>query len=101
MSDRKVTLEEVRHVAALARLELAPEELERMRDVLSAIIAHVAELEAFDVEGVLPTFYPVEIQAVLREDEITASLDRDEVLSGAPKSEAGGFAVPRVMDGDG
>ena len=55
MGALRITLEEVEHVARLARLELRPEEKERMRRELDGILAYIDKLRALDVDGVEPT----------------------------------------------
>ncbi|MBK8173097.1 MAG: Asp-tRNA(Asn)/Glu-tRNA(Gln) amidotransferase subunit GatC [Sandaracinaceae bacterium] len=101
MSDTKITLEDVRKVARLSRLALDEAALAQMRGELSKILGHVASLNALDVSNVEPTYHAVPMNAPLRADVVQASLPRDEVFASAPKTEAGGFAVPKVMDGEG
>jgi len=101
MGTPRITLEIVRHVAELARLALDEDEREVMRTQLSAVLEHMAELDAVDVEGIEPTVHAVPLVAPLRTDVVAPSLGREEALAGAPRSAAGAFAVPRVLDGDG
>lgn len=96
----KLTLEQVRHVAKLARLALSEPELETMREQLSRILGHVASLDALDVADVPPTSHAVPMQARLRPDVVRDSLPRSELLAAAPSTAAGAFAVPQVMEGD-
>lgn len=100
MADPKMPLDEVRHVARLARLSLSEEELGDMQRRLEAILGHVAELDAVDVEGVEPTFHPVALEAPMRPDVLVPSLSRDEALAAAPATEEGAFSVPQVMEAD-
>jgi aspartyl-tRNA(Asn)/glutamyl-tRNA(Gln) amidotransferase subunit C len=95
------TIEQVRHVAQLAALELTDAEAALLCDELGSILEHMAALCAIDVVGVEPTFHPVPVAAPLRADELVPSLPRNEALAAAPESDHGGFAVPRVMEGDG
>ena len=94
-----ITLEQVRHVAELARLELDDEEMETMRAQLDAVLGYMAKLEELEVSGVEPTFYSIEMQAPLRPDEVKPSLSHEDALRGAPAEKEGGFAVPRVIEG--
>ncbi len=94
----RISVEEVRHVARLARIEIAEGELEGYRAQLDAILGYMAELDRIDVAGVEPTYHAVAIRAPLRDDRVRPSLPRDEVLAAAPQVEDGGFAVPRVLD---
>jgi len=93
----RLTREEVRHVARLARLELDEERLEGMRSDLEAILEHFAELDAVDVTGVEPTHHAVPLDTPLRPDRPRPPLHRDEVMAGAPDPQDGTFAVPRVL----
>jgi aspartyl-tRNA(Asn)/glutamyl-tRNA(Gln) amidotransferase subunit C len=100
MSQPKITADDVRHVAKLAALSLRPDEEERMVRELDSILGLMASLDALDVKDVPPTFHAVPLTAALREDVVRPSLPRGELLQGAPAQEDGGFAVPKVMDGD-
>jgi len=97
----RITRAEVLHVAKLARLHLAPEEIERTESQLAAILDYVDALSALDVSGVEPYFRVAPPAGRQRADVMTPSLDRDTVLSQAPASADGGFAVPKVMEDDG
>jgi aspartyl-tRNA(Asn)/glutamyl-tRNA(Gln) amidotransferase subunit C len=95
------TLEQVRHVAQLAALDLTDAEAAALCDELGTILEHMAALAVIDVAGVEPTFHPIPVAAPLRADELEPSLARSEALAAAPETEHGGFAVPKVMEGDG
>ena len=84
-------------MAALARLDLTDEELDRFTGQLDELLDHVAEVEALDVEGLLPTMHALPIANLLRPDTPGEVLDRDEVLSQAPVAENGQFRVPPVL----
>ncbi len=92
-----ITRDDVTHVAALARLNLTEDELELFTPQLAAVLAHAADVEALDVEGVPPTAHPLPLHNVFREDEIRLSLDRAEVLAAAPSVEDHRFRVPPVL----
>lgn len=98
MSDPKISLDEVRRVAVLARLAMTDDELSRMQHDMDAILGYVAELDAIDVRGVEPTFHAVPTDAPMRPDVVGLSLPVGEALSQAPESEADGFAVPKVIE---
>ncbi|MGB5811952.1 MAG: Asp-tRNA(Asn)/Glu-tRNA(Gln) amidotransferase subunit GatC [Polyangiales bacterium] len=100
MSEPKITLEEVLRVATLARLELSHDEAQEMQAQLDSILGYIAELDALDVSDVEPTFHAIPMDAPLRPDVPVPCSDRDEILAQAPESEAGGFAVPLVLEVD-
>lgn len=96
MPDR-ITPADVAHVARLARLELSDDELSTYSGQLAAVLAHAADIEALDTEGVEPTAHPLPLANVLREDVVVAGLQRNEVLAAAPAAEDGRFRVPRIL----
>ena len=92
--------DDVAHVAALARLELTDDELERFTEQLAAVLDHAADLAAFDLEGTPPTAHPFAADALVRADTIEPCLDRAEVLAQAPAVEDDRFCVPRIIGGE-
>ena len=98
MSEAKITLAEVEHVARLARLLLDPAEKERMRGQLDAILGYVEQLRRIDTEGVEPTAHVLPLANVMREDEVRPSYPVEAMLANAP--EAGGdlFRVPKILE---
>jgi aspartyl-tRNA(Asn)/glutamyl-tRNA(Gln) amidotransferase subunit C len=93
----RITTEDVAHVAQLARLRLTGEELEQFTEQLAAVLDHARDVEALDTEGVPPTYHPLPLTNVLRDDVVRPSLDRAEVLAAAPVVEANRFRVPRIL----
>jgi aspartyl-tRNA(Asn)/glutamyl-tRNA(Gln) amidotransferase subunit C len=94
MIDRK----DVEHVARLTRLALTEPELERMREQLNSILAHLDTLRAVPTEGVEPTSHAVDVVNVMREDEPAPCLSRDAALANAPDPSGGLFRVPRIIE---
>jgi aspartyl-tRNA(Asn)/glutamyl-tRNA(Gln) amidotransferase subunit C len=90
--------DEVLHVARLARLALADEEVEPMAEQLSAVLDHVAKLAELDLDGVAPTSHVIgdgmSTHPALRPDEPRECLPRDVALAQAPAVADGGFLVP-------
>jgi aspartyl-tRNA(Asn)/glutamyl-tRNA(Gln) amidotransferase subunit C len=95
-----LSLDEVRRVAALARLKLSPEEELLFAGQLSAILDHVRELEALDVSGVPPMTHALaEGEAVaLRPDALVPGLTPEQALANAPAREGTCFKVPRIIE---
>jgi aspartyl-tRNA(Asn)/glutamyl-tRNA(Gln) amidotransferase subunit C len=98
MAEPKISLADVEHVARLARLELAPEDKERMRRELDNILAYIDKLSALDVSNVEPTAHAVPLTNVMRDDELIPSLPRDEMLANAPDRTGDFFRVPRIIE---
>jgi len=86
--------DEVLHVARLARLELAEDELEPMARELSAVLDHVAKISELDLDDVPPTSHVVEVTGALRPDEPRPCLPRELALDQAPAVSGEGFLVP-------
>lgn len=93
-----LTLDDVAHVARLARLRLSPAELEKMRDQLSNILDHFQMLQQIDVSTVPPTAQVTDLVNVLREDEIRPSLPREQALANAPEPQDGMFRVRAIFE---
>jgi aspartyl-tRNA(Asn)/glutamyl-tRNA(Gln) amidotransferase subunit C len=93
-----ISREDVEHVARLARLALTPDELERMRTQLNAILVHIDALRAVDTDGVEPTSHAVPVVNVMREDEPRPPWPAEVMLQNAP-DRAGAFVrVPRIIE---
>jgi aspartyl-tRNA(Asn)/glutamyl-tRNA(Gln) amidotransferase subunit C len=101
-----LTRAQVEAVAALARLELEPSEIELFARQLGDILAYADQVQQIDTSGVPPTAYGVASQGVDRPDEVKPSLDISEALANAPEGEkvpdtliprGGFFKVPRVI----
>lgn len=90
-----VTRADVMAVAALARLRLEPDEVDRLTTELNEILAHVAELEAVDVSGVDAGMVAAEGAAPLRADAVTSEAAVDPAAI-APQWQEGFFLVPRL-----
>ena len=93
-----LTLEEVRWVATLARLELSEAELQTMTRHLSAITDYVAQIQQVDTDGVEPLAHPLPVQNVFRADEQSPSLPVDEALANAPERRGDFYLVPPVLE---
>lgn len=93
-----ITRDEVRAIARLARLSLAPDEEAQLARELGAILAYVRQLQELNVTGVPPTAH-VQIERLpMREDEPGESLPRELALREAPRVATDGFAVPAFVD---
>ena len=93
----RITRDDVAHVARLARLTIADDELEMFTSQLAAVLDHAADVEALDLDDVPPTSHPLPLVNVLRDDVPTPTLDREETLAGAPAVEGNRFRVPPVL----
>jgi aspartyl-tRNA(Asn)/glutamyl-tRNA(Gln) amidotransferase subunit C len=93
-----LTLEEVEHIATLARLELTAEEKERYRQQLSDILEYASRLQSLETSGVLPTSGIIPGQSTMREDASRPGLKREDLLQNAPEVENFQYRVPPVLE---
>jgi aspartyl-tRNA(Asn)/glutamyl-tRNA(Gln) amidotransferase subunit C len=94
----KLSLAEVEHIAALARLELSEEEKERYRAQLSEILEYAARLQALDTGGIPPTSSVLPPRSELRPDEPRPGLPLEDLLANAPQTAGRQFRVPPVLE---
>jgi aspartyl-tRNA(Asn)/glutamyl-tRNA(Gln) amidotransferase subunit C len=93
-----LTLEQVEHIAALARLRLTDDEKARYRGQLSAVLDYMAKLRQLDTSAIEPTATVLPLRTVLRPDEVAPSLTPEALLANAPAAEAQMFRVPPVLE---
>ena len=92
-----LTLDEVRHVAQLARLRLDDARLEACRDELATVLEHLQTISSLDVADVEPLAHPADLTNRLRDDEIGPAMPVEKLLQNAPAAEAEFLAVPKVL----
>ena len=94
----KISSKDVEHVARLARLTVAPEELKSLTEKMDAILGYVDKLNELDTTGVEPMAHAVPMSNAFREDEINPAIGTERALQNAPQSEDGYFKVPKVIE---
>ena len=94
----KLTLEQVHHVAELARLGLTDDEMERLTGELSKILDYIDQLEQLDTSAVEPTAQVGGLVDILRADEVEPSLPVEAGLANAPAREDGYFRVRAMQE---
>lgn len=92
-----LTIEEVEHVARLARLSLTDSEKEMYAQQLGSILDFFAMLNRLPTDGVEPLAHVLPLFNVMREDEVGQSLPRDEAIANAALTEDGQFKVPKIV----
>lgn len=98
MADSRISLEQVRHVALLARLEFSDAELDRLRADLDQMLGYVEKLGELDTSNVDPTTQVGEAGTPTRRDEVTNRSAASEMLANAPSAERGYFKVPKIIE---
>ncbi|MHC0038319.1 Asp-tRNA(Asn)/Glu-tRNA(Gln) amidotransferase subunit GatC [Pseudoneobacillus sp. C159] len=94
----RISQDEVKHVAHLARLAISEEEVEIFTNQLDAIITFAEQLNELNTDGVEPTSHVLDIKNVLREDKAEQGVPREEVLKNAPEHQNGQFKVPSILE---
>ncbi|WP_044482210.1 Asp-tRNA(Asn)/Glu-tRNA(Gln) amidotransferase subunit GatC [Paenibacillus antibioticophila] len=93
-----IQVNDVEHVAKLARLNLTEAERETFTEQLNAILQYAEKLNELDTDQVEPTTHVLHLSNVMREDEVRESLPQEKVFRNAPEEEDGQFKVPAVLD---
>ena len=90
--------DQVEHIALLARLTLAADEVDDVVDKLSRIVDFVDQLQAAPTDDVLPMAHPLNQAQRLRADAVTEANEREHIQQNAPAVENGLYLVPRVIE---
>ncbi|EQB62960.1 MAG: aspartyl/glutamyl-tRNA amidotransferase subunit C [candidate division Zixibacteria bacterium RBG-1] len=96
-----ITIQDVEHIAKLARLRLTEEEKLRFQKELGKIIEYFDQLKKLNTDGVPPTTHVVPLENVLREDAVKPCLSVEEALANAPDRKGNYFRVPKVVEKEG
>ncbi len=94
----KITIEEVEHVANLARLEFNEEEKKKLAQQLAKILDYIDQLNKLDTTNVEPTSHVIPVKNVIRPDIVKPSLSKEEALANAPSNVDGLFEVPKIIE---
>ncbi len=93
-----LSLEEVKRIAHLARIEISEAEAAQTQDQLNAIFGLIESMQAVDTEGIEPMSHAQDVMLRLREDAVTESDQHRLFQSVAPQVEAGLYLVPKVIE---
>ncbi len=94
----KISQKDVEHVARLARLTVAPEELEALTGQMDAILGYVDKLNELDTEGIEAMAHAVPMSNAFREDELKPAIGIERALQNAPVAGDECFTVPKVIE---
>ncbi|PYZ92257.1 Asp-tRNA(Asn)/Glu-tRNA(Gln) amidotransferase GatCAB subunit C [Salipaludibacillus keqinensis] len=94
----RITKNQVKHVAHLARLNFNEEEIEKFAYELDEIIGFAEQLNEIETSNIEPTSHVLDVRNVLREDEKKESLSSEDAMKNAPDQKDGQFKVPSVLD---
>ena len=98
MDKQKITPEQVRTTAKLARLNLNDAEIAQFSTQLSDILQYVEKLNQLDTAGIEPLAHCLPVSNCLRDDVVKPSLGAEKTLSNAPDSDGQFFIVPKILD---
>lgn len=93
-----ITLDEVRHLATLARLQFSEAEAQKLARQMEAILAYMAQLNELDTTDVPPMAHVLDLYNVFREDVVVQRITHAEALQNAPDADADYFRVPKVIE---
>jgi len=94
----KLSREEVVHIAALARLGISEDEIEKAREQLSNIIENFDILKEVNTDDIPPTAQSIDLHSVMRDDVPDTSLPSEETLANAPDCEGDFFKLRAVLE---
>ncbi|HSJ45038.1 MAG TPA: Asp-tRNA(Asn)/Glu-tRNA(Gln) amidotransferase subunit GatC [Euzebyales bacterium] len=95
-----LSIDDVRHVANLARLAFDDDQLEQLREELGRILGYAEQIDEVATTDVPPTSHAYRLTNVWRDDDVRPSLEPAAALSTGPAIEDGRFRVPRIIDED-
>jgi len=93
-----VTVEEVRHIAKLARLRLKEGEEVEMAEQLSKILDYIEQLNELDTSAVEPMSHVLDLVNATREDVVKQRISHEDALRNAPAADSDYFRVPRFVE---
>lgn len=94
----KITVDEVRRIAALAKIAVTDEEAEKLAKELASILDYVQQLESVDTAGLEPTYQVTNLTNVMRKDEVVDyGTDQDALLKNVRRKRDGYIEVPKVL----
>ena len=93
----RISADDVRKVAKLARLNLPDDKIATYTGQLESILGYVSQLEEVDTTGVPETTRAVEVTNVTRQDGVNPTPVREEILNQAPQREGDFFRVPKIL----
>ena len=98
MTEQRLDSEEVRHIARLSRVGMTEAEVDLMRGQLSNILRHVDSLQELDTDDAEPTGHSADVETVVRDDTVAASIHREDALSNAPRRDGDFVRVRAVLE---
>ena len=95
---KRISSDEVKKVARLARLELNESEIEQHAEQLEKILGYIKQLEKINTENIPCTTRAIEVANILRKDEKKEYVNVEEIIDLAPSRENQFFKVPKIIN---
>ena len=92
-----ISIEEVRYIASLARLNISEEEESALADQMNAILEYMEKLNELDTSTIPPLSHVLDVQNVYRADAAVQRISHDEAMKNAPDADSDYFRVPKVI----
>ena len=97
---KSITIDEVKHIAKLSKLDIPDNEIEFYRQEMDKILIHFNKLSDVDTKGVEPLTHVLDMVNVMREDKVKPSLNQKEILKNAPDTHGNYIKVPNILKKD-
>ena len=92
-----ISLDNAKHVADLARLDLNAQELATYTEQLNQILDYAKELEKINTDNIEPTYHSIAAGTVWREDIVADFPHKAEIIKNGPEVSGTSFVVPRIL----
>jgi len=92
-----ITIQDVEHIATLAKLEFTDAEKEKFTHQMNQILEYMEKLNSLDTSNVEPLSHVIELSNVFRTDEVKPGVSTEDALKNAPASNEKFFKVPKVI----
>lgn len=92
-----VNINQVQQIAKLARLKFDENEIENLTSDMNKILDYMDQLNELDTNNIEPLSHPLDLNNVMREDELIKSISREEAFKNAPSANEEFFKVPKVI----
>jgi aspartyl-tRNA(Asn)/glutamyl-tRNA(Gln) amidotransferase subunit C len=92
-----ITINDVEHIAKLAKLEFTDAEKEKFTHQMNSILEYMEQLNSLDTSNVEPLSHVIELSNVFRADEMKPGVSTEEALKNAPEKNEQFFKVPKVI----
>mgnify|MGYP000049560415 FL=1 len=93
-----ISIDQVRHLATLARIKFSSEEIEKMQQELNSILDPIKMLQDVDTQGVPPTSHSGGVISVMREDQVHSSYPTKDMIANAPLTEGNYVKIKEVLE---